>query len=60
MRETAAQIKANAVAHLADYLEQFEANATRLGAQVHWARDAAEHNEIVLEHSADSTASAAS
>ena len=32
------------------------ANATRLGAVVHWARDAAEHNEIVLEHPASSTA----
>lgn len=48
LRETASQIKANTVAHLADYLEQFEANATRLGAKVHWARNAAEHNEIVL------------
>jgi L-lactate dehydrogenase complex protein LldF len=48
LRETAAQIKANTIAHLADYLEQFEANAKRLGAKVHWARDAAEHNEIVL------------
>ena len=34
--------------NLADYLEQFETNATRLGAHVHWARDAAEHNQIVL------------
>ena len=35
------------MSRLDEYLEQFEANATRLGAQVHWARDAAEHNEIV-------------
>src|SRR4029079_420985 len=48
LRETAAAIKAYTMAHLADLLEQFEANATRLGATVHWARDAAEHNEIVL------------
>lgn len=48
LRETAAGIKAYTMANLADLLEQFEANATRLGAKVHWARDAAEHNEIVL------------
>jgi L-lactate dehydrogenase complex protein LldF len=48
LRETASRIKGHTLANLADYLEQFEANATRLGAQVHWARDAAEHNQIVL------------
>ncbi|MDB5390648.1 MAG: hypothetical protein JWM11_6294 [Planctomycetaceae bacterium] len=49
LRETASAIKAHMVSRLGDYLEQFEAQATRLGAQVHWARDAAEHNEIVLK-----------
>ena len=48
LREAASQIKAATMANLADYLEQFEANATRLGAQVHWAANAAEHNQIVL------------
>ncbi|OYV91925.1 MAG: 4Fe-4S ferredoxin [Planctomycetia bacterium 21-64-5] len=48
LRETAAQIKAHTVSHLADYLEQFAEQAERLGAKVHWARHAAEHNEIVL------------
>ncbi|MDX1963133.1 MAG: lactate utilization protein B [Pirellulales bacterium] len=48
LRETASQIKANVVANLADYLEQFANEATKLGAVVHWARDAAEHNAIVL------------
>jgi L-lactate dehydrogenase complex protein LldF len=47
LRETASNIKAFTMSHLAELLEQFEANATRLGATVHWARDAAEHNEIV-------------
>ena len=47
LRETASQIKAHTMSRLADYLEQFEENATRLGAQVHWASNAAEHNEIV-------------
>ena len=49
LRETAAAIKAHTVANLADYLEQFEKQATALGATVHWARDAQEHNEIVLQ-----------
>jgi len=48
LRECAAAIKAHTIAHLADYLEQFEQAATSRGAVVHWARDAAEHNEIVL------------
>ena len=47
LRDTAAAIKSHTVTHLADLLEQFEKNATKLGATVHWARDGAEHNEIV-------------
>jgi len=49
LRETAAAIKAHTVSKLAEYLEQFEANARQLGAHVHWARDAAEHNAIILK-----------
>jgi L-lactate dehydrogenase complex protein LldF len=49
LRECAAAIKAHTMGRLADYLEQFEREATRRGAVVHWARDAAEHNQIVLE-----------
>jgi L-lactate dehydrogenase complex protein LldF len=47
LRSLASRIKAHTLSRLPDYLEQFEANATRLGAQVHWARDADEHNRIV-------------
>ncbi|HEX2691637.1 MAG TPA: LUD domain-containing protein [Kofleriaceae bacterium] len=47
LREAAAGIKRHALSRLAEYLEQFEHNATALGAHVHWARDAAEHNAIV-------------
>jgi L-lactate dehydrogenase complex protein LldF len=47
LRELASQIKQHTMSRLDEYLEQFEANATRLGAQVHWAQDAAEHNAIV-------------
>src|SRR5262249_3201936 len=49
LRELASRIKEHTLTHLADYLEQFEANAQRCGTQVHWARDADEHNTIVLE-----------
>lgn len=47
LRERASRIKAHTLSRLADYLEQFEANATANGVRVHWARDAAEHNRIV-------------
>jgi L-lactate dehydrogenase complex protein LldF len=47
LREIASRIKLHTMSRLDEYLEQFEANATKLGAQVHWARDAAEHNSIV-------------
>lgn len=48
LRETAGAIKAHTMSRLGDYLEEFERRATALGAKVHWARDAAEHNAIVL------------
>jgi L-lactate dehydrogenase complex protein LldF len=48
LRETAARIKTHTLTNLAGYLEQFEQQATRLGATVHWAKDATEHNRIVL------------
>ena len=47
LREAASAIKAHTLSRLADYLEEFERNATANGIQVHWARDAAEHNAIV-------------
>jgi L-lactate dehydrogenase complex protein LldF len=49
LRETAGGIKAHTMSRLADYLEQFERQAERLGAQVHWAATDKEHNEIVLD-----------
>jgi L-lactate dehydrogenase complex protein LldF len=48
LRERASAIKQHMISRLADYLEQFEREATRHGAIVHWAADAAEHNQIVL------------
>ncbi|GAC1340344.1 MAG: lactate utilization protein B [Myxococcales bacterium] len=47
LRNLAARIKAHTISRLPDYLEQFETNAIRLGAKLHWARDADEHNQIV-------------
>lgn len=48
LRETASAIKSHTQSRLAEYLEQFEANAKKLGVIVHWATDAGEHNRIVL------------
>src|SRR5256885_6480654 len=47
LRSLASAIKEHTLTHLDEYLEQFEANAQANGVQVHWARDAAEHNKIV-------------
>ena len=47
LRELACDIKLYSNSHLDTLLEEFEKNATANGAIVHWAKDAAEHNEIV-------------
>jgi L-lactate dehydrogenase complex protein LldF len=49
LRSLASAIKEHTLTHLADYLEEFERNAKKNGVHVHWARDAAEHNQIVLD-----------
>lgn len=48
LRETASQIKNNVLSNLSEYLIQFEERAVANGIEVHWAADAAEHNQIVL------------
>jgi L-lactate dehydrogenase complex protein LldF len=48
LRDLASAIKEHTLSHLAEYLETFEAQAMAHGIQVHWARDAAEHNAHVL------------
>jgi L-lactate dehydrogenase complex protein LldF len=48
LRTAAAALKAHTLSRLAEYLEAFEHNASRLGAVVHWAADAQEHNAVVL------------
>ena len=47
LRTLASAIKEHTLSHLGDYLEEFERNATANGMVVHWARDAAEHNQVV-------------
>jgi L-lactate dehydrogenase complex protein LldF len=47
LRSQARAIKDETLLHLDQYLEQFTANAEAAGAQIHWARDAAEANDIV-------------
>ena len=48
LRSLGAQIKAHTLSRLPEYLVEFEANAKKHGATVHFAADAAEHNRIVL------------
>lgn len=47
MRETASQMKLHVLSHLPELLRQFADNCEANGMQVHWARDANEHNAIV-------------
>ena len=47
LRSLASAIKEHTLSNLAGYLEQFERNAKANGMVVHWARDAAEHNQVV-------------
>ena len=49
LRDLASQIKEHTLSQLAFYLEMFEARAKANGVTVHWARDAAEHNQIVYQ-----------
>lgn len=47
LREAASQIKNNVLSDLHSYLLQFEKNALINGTTIHWAANAAEHNQIV-------------
>jgi L-lactate dehydrogenase complex protein LldF len=49
LRSEARRIKDATLLNLDKYLEEFTANAEQAGAQIHWARDAAEANAIVQE-----------
>jgi len=47
LRDAGRDIRSHALAHLDHYLERFEAQARRAGAEVHWARTAEEACAIV-------------
>jgi L-lactate dehydrogenase complex protein LldF len=47
LRQWASEIKDHTLSKLDDYLVEFEQNAKANGIQVHWAVDAAAHNEII-------------
>ena len=49
LRRVASEIKTHTIDKLDYYLEEFEKNAKEKGLHVHWAKDAKEHNEIVLK-----------
>lgn len=49
LRELGSQIKSHMLSRMDEYLLQFEAQAQTNGVQVHWAKDAAEHNRIVYD-----------
>lgn len=49
LRNSASEIRAHVLANLASYLEEFEAKCTAAGGTVHWAADAAEARDILLE-----------
>lgn len=49
LRDKANQIKSHTIDRLDHYLEMFEKNAQARGIHVHWAKDAKEHNDIVLK-----------
>jgi L-lactate dehydrogenase complex protein LldF len=47
LREAGKEIKEDVLAHLGEYLLEFEAAVQAAGGHVHWARDAAEANAVV-------------
>src|SRR5882757_7188192 len=49
LREAGKQIRQHTMENLDFYLEEFEANCTRAGGVVHWARDAAEARQIIVD-----------
>ncbi len=49
LRDHLKAMRSATLAHLPDHLETFERNARAAGAEVHWARDGAEANRIVVD-----------
>ena len=49
VRDLGRKIRAHTIAHLDQYLLQFEASLSALGGVVHWAKDAQEAGEIITQ-----------
>ncbi len=49
LRQAGHDLRLHAITHLDHYLEQVEREVLKAGGHVHWARDAAEANRIILE-----------
>ena len=49
LRDQVRQMKEDVIARLPELLEQLESNIVANGGQVHWARDAKEANQIILD-----------
>src|SRR5271166_215389 len=49
LRTAAAATRSHVLDNLGYYLEQFEERCTAAGGQVHWAADAAEARQIILD-----------
>ena len=49
LRESGRELRAHTLRHLDYYLEEFERNCTAAGGHVHWARNAEEARQIVLD-----------
>jgi L-lactate dehydrogenase complex protein LldF len=49
LRDAGRAVKTDVMARLDEYLEQFEQSVEAAGGHVHWARDAAEANTIVVD-----------
>ncbi len=56
LREAGRALREHTMLYLDAYLEQFEANCTRAGGVVHWARDAEEARAIVVRLAQESIA----
>lgn len=49
MRDLASRIREHTLSNLDQYLEQFATNAEKNGIHIHWAQDAEQHNQIILD-----------
>lgn len=58
LRDAGSAIRKHTLEHLDVYLEEFEQRCTQAGGRIHWARDAAEANRIVVRLARNETGKA--